>query len=237
MMTYARAKFATAALFCLSACSDSGSDALDAGMGIQQDASARQLDAGASFAMDAAAMSNDSQARACEVAPDCLAVRTFAINLDPCCGDGLGCGLEYAGGALSRDSFYATLHMDVGACIPESTLFFTGKTAQSERVLLGDGGQLLVSDECPTAFITSMPFRGCCLPSNECAVTTHAIRAELGVLAGDASVPFAQIECLEPGELNAQLRASSLAGFAHLPKSTASCDYAALDSKLPRPSP
>jgi hypothetical protein len=233
-MTHAKVKLAAAAFLYLAACSDGDPEAQDSGLGAQHDAATGQVDARASRELDAGSPQTDAQVRACELASDCLAVRTFAVDLDPCCGDKSSCGFKHAGGVLSASDFYATLHLDVGACVPETKLFFSGMTGQSERILVGDAGQLLVSDECPTAFITSMPFRGCCLPSNECAVTTHAIRGELGVLAGDASVPFAQSECLKPEELNAQLKASSLAGFARLPKTTARCDYAALDNTLPR---
>jgi hypothetical protein len=68
------------------------------------------------------------------------------------------------------------------ACVPETKLFHSGPTGESQRVLTEDGGQVLITTDCPTEFITSLPFRGCCLPSNECAISTHPIHGELGVV-------------------------------------------------------
>jgi hypothetical protein len=243
-MTYTRIELATVALLSLAACGDS--DPADSGKGLPEDASASEVDARASLPMDAGearasrhpdggAVPTDAQVGACEPTADCLAVRASLIKLDPCCAESISCGLVYVSGSLSRADFYGPLHLDVGACIPQSTLIFEGKTPVSLRVTL-DGGQVLVSDGCPTVFITSVPFRGCCLPSNECALSTDVVHNELGIIADDPGAPFAQAECVPPDELNAQLRASSLAGFAHLPSSNTSCDYVALDSTLPAPS-
>lgn len=231
----------------LSACSTSDDPAaeaprpLDASLGAHDGSVASPLDA--SRQLDAQAASSpsdrDAQLLACDLPADCLPVRSPVFSLEPCCSESRGCGFDYASdGGIPRESLFPALGVAKDArCIPREKLFSSGPTGESQRVALDDGGQVLVSSACPTAFITSLAFRGCCLPSNECAVTTYAIHAELKVLAGGADAPFTQIECVKSEQLNAQLRSSSLAGLASLPSTTGSCDYAALDAMLARPAP
>jgi hypothetical protein len=45
--------------------------------------------------------------------------------------------------------------------------------------------------------------------------------------------PFTHIECATGAELNAQFRAAGVAGLAHLPEGTASCDYSGISARNP----
>ncbi|HEX5657123.1 MAG TPA: hypothetical protein VFX59_08000 [Polyangiales bacterium] len=227
-MTPGRTSSWLVVLSALTACGDSDAHAIDAGGGA--------IDAGLP-AVDAR-VDIDARvdaARACELAPDCLDVVTPLFTSRACCGEGFRCGFGYEGSsAADRDSYYRALGVEPsGSCIPESKLFRTGPTIESQRVPLADGGQVLIAAACPAAYYTSFPFRGCCLPNNECAVSTYPGYRELGVLAGGANLPFTQIECVKSEELNAQLRSSSLAGLARFPSTSGSCDHAALDLMLP----
>jgi hypothetical protein len=195
-----------------------------------------RADARADAGLDAgrARASVDADVTACSIPPDCLPVRSTAFTMEPCCDEAFGCGFDYgADAALPRDAFYAAIGAARDArCIPMDKLFHSSPTNDDLRVLAGDGGQVLIASACPTEFITSMPFTGCCLPSNECALSTHPIQAELGVLAGGTHWPFSKLECVPSEELNAQLRGSPLAGFAKLPSTSSRCDYAELDRTL-----
>jgi hypothetical protein len=237
------------AALALGACSNGDSDltdsaapprTLEAGTSSADASAAKNLDAGTLLdASASSALGGDAQTSACNVPPDCLPVRSTALDLSPCCSEATRCGFAYVSSpVLDRDGFYATLGVAPGtACVPDTKLFHSGPTGESQRVPREDGGQVLISTDCPTAFITSLPFRGCCLPTNECAVSTHPIEGELKVLAAGADLPFTHLECVKSEELNAQFRASPLAGFGRLTSLTASCDYASLDRTLPPPSP
>lgn len=209
--------------------SDASTSIVDAGT-MSLDASSR-LDAG-----DAGSTTLDAQAFRCDVPADCLGVTTTPLSLTPCCSANVRCGLAYASSiVLDRASFYQSLGLPAGeTCIPDSTLFHTGATADNRRVATADGGQVLQASDCPTSFVTSLPFRGCCLPSNECAITTYPANNEIKALLNGADYPFTRVECLKAEELNAQLRASPLAGYARVLSTTGSCNYAELDRTLPR---
>jgi hypothetical protein len=226
--------FSLVVLAALTACSDSESHALDAGGGAI-DASLPAADARVDIDADARLDLDVDAAVACAQAPDCVDVVTPFFTARACCGEGFRCGFEYSGSsAADRDSFYRALGVEPsGSCIPESKLFWTGPTIESQRVPLADGGQVLIASACPGAFYTSFAFRGCCLPNNECGVSTYPGYRELGVIVGGTDLPFTQIECVKSEELNAQLRSSVLAGFARFPSTSGSCDHAALDLTLP----
>lgn len=216
------------------ACSDSGAHPLDASTGSgPDDASMVRLDSGSDAHLDAGAL-RDADVSVCAIPADCLAVRSAVFTLEPCCDRTIGCGYDYATDAgLPREALYVPLGIPLDArCFAAEKLFHSGPTSESQRVALADGGQVLVSATCPTAFITSFSFSGCCLPSNQCALSTYPIQAELGVLAGGPDWPFSKIECVTSDELNAQLRSSPLAGFGKLPETSGSCDYAELDRTL-----
>jgi len=209
--------------------SDASTGIVDAGA-LSLDASSR-LDAG-----DASSTAIDAQAFRCDVPADCLAVTTSALSLSPCCSATVRCGLAYASSiVLDRASFYTSLGLPAGeTCIPDSKLFHTGPTADNKRVPTSDGGQVLQANDCPTSFVTSIPFRGCCLPTNECAITSYPANNELKVLVDGMDLPFTRVECVKAEELNAQLRASPLAGYARVLSTTGSCNYGELDRTLPR---
>lgn len=236
------------AALAIGACSDSNSSPTDAADQTRvPEASTGSLDAGGPSNLDAGSLldaagpgtsARDAQPAACDVPPDCLSVRTSALSLAPCCSAETRCGFAYVSSVvLQRDAFYAALGLAPGTtCIPETKLFHTGPTGESQRVPTEDGGQVLVSTDCPTSFVTSLPFRGCCLPTNECAVTSYPAQAELKVLVDGADLPFTHIECVKAEELNMQLKASPLAGYGRVLSTSGSCDYAALDRTLARPS-
>lgn len=239
-----RKRLSTIALLSLAACSDSGSMPTDSaapnGDGhVDASTGAGSMDAGT--LLDAAGDSGhgDASVASCELPSDCLPARSSLLSMDPCCSASFSCGFSYVSSStITRDQFYATFQPEPGtSCVPESKLFFTGKTGESQRVQAEDGGQILVSSACQTAFITSLPFRGCCLPSNECAVTTYAVHNELKVVIDGADLPFTHIECVKTEELRAQFRNSALASYGRLPLTTGSCDYAALDNALPKLAP
>jgi len=212
----------------------------EAGAGSADASSGKNLDAGA--LLDAASANparSDAQVVRCTVAPDCLSVRTAVLSLAPCCSEATSCGFAYESSiVVDRATFSASLGLAPGeSCVPETTIFHTAPTGESQRVPLGDGGQVLVSTDCPTSFVTSIPFRGCCLPNNECALTTYPAQAELKVLVDGADLPFTRIECVKADELNAQIKASQLAGYGRVLSTTGSCNYAELDRTLPRASP
>lgn len=209
--------------------SDASTGIVDAGTNPSLDASSR-LDAG-----DTSSPLLDAQAFRCDVPTDCLGVTTTPLSLTPCCSATVRCGLAYASSiVLDRASFYQSLGLPAGeTCIPDSTLFHTGATADNKRVPTEDGGQVLQASDCPTSFVTSLPFRGCCLPTNECAITTYPANNEIKAVLNGADYPFTRVECLKADELNAQLRASPLAGYARVLSTTGSCNYAELDRTLP----
>ncbi|MEY4512858.1 MAG: hypothetical protein RLZZ450_4980 [Pseudomonadota bacterium] len=209
---------------------DAGTSGADARTGVSLDAGSL-LDAG-----DASSSTRDAQAFRCDVPADCLAVTTTALSLTPCCSETVRCGLAYRSSVvLDRASFYTSLGLPAGeTCIPDSKLFHTGPTTDNKRVPTGDGGQVLQASDCPTSFITSIPLRGCCLPTNECAITSYPAQAELKALVDGMDLPFTRIECVKAEELNAQLRASPLAGYARVLSTTGSCNYGELDRTLPR---
>jgi hypothetical protein len=253
-----------ATLSCLAACDSSDAETADAGSPGPVDAGPSKLvDAGPSKLTDGGrdasseptdagrpsrdadlppgadgGQASDAAIVSCGAVAACPSVRTAILNIDTCCTKDIECGYDNPGmNEVERVSFYEAIGADPNEpCFPASKLFKVGPTNESDRVVTPDGGQLLVSSDCPTVYMTSLPFRGCCLPSNECAVTTHPLQVELGVLAG-GSYPFTQIECVPVEELNAQFKASPLAGFGALPSAPGTCDYAALDRTLPRESP
>ena len=74
---------------------------------------------------------------------------------------------------------------------------------------------------------------GCCLPDNTCGLSTDESYSTLEYLAGGASFPFTQPECVSAEVLNQQLRDSVvLAGFGRT-TATGTCDHAALAAELP----
>jgi hypothetical protein len=211
-----------------------GLASLDAGMRSGLDAGApRALDAGKTPA------SVDASFPTCRAAADCSSARTVTSTLEGCCTDDHQCGLD---DLQLTEQLREVYNMAIGVppgtrCVPLSKLFAARPTYENKRVPIADGGQLLISTDCPTVYFSSLPFRGCCLPSNECAVSTYPVSGELGVLLNDGSQPFAQLECVTSEQLNAQFKASALAAVGNLPATSGSCDYAVLDETLPREPP
>lgn len=242
---HTRIALLTMAALATGACSNSNSDPTDAGTTPSAaDAGTSTVDASPGVNLDAggridagdASSSRDAQTFRCDVPADCLGVTTTPLSLSPCCSETVRCGLAYASSVvLDRASFYMSLGLPANeTCIPDSTLFHTGATADNKRVPTDDGGQVLQASDCPTSFVTSLPFRGCCLPNNECAITTYPATAEIKALLNGVDYPFTRVECVKAEELNAQLRASPLAGYARVLSTTGTCNYAELDRTLPR---
>ena len=197
-----------------------------------------ELDAGALRALDAGKTPAvvDASFPSCRNAADCSSARSAASTLEGCCTDEHQCGLD----ALElTDQLREVYNLAIGVppgtrCVPLSKLFTARPTYESKRVPIADGGQLLISTDCPTVYFSSLPFRGCCLPTNECAVSTYPVSGELGELLDGGTEPFEQLECVTSEQLNAQFKATALAAVGNLPITSGSCDYAALDKTLPR---
>lgn len=207
-----------------------GLASFDAGMRSELDAGAlRALDAGKTPA------SVDASFPTCRTAADCSSARSATSTLQGCCTDDHQCGLD---DLELTDQLREVYNMAIGVppgtrCVPLSKLFFARPTYENKRVPIADGGQLLISTDCPTVYFSSLPFRGCCLPTNECAVSTYPVSGELGELLGDGAQPFEQLECVTSEQLNAQFKATALAAVGNLPATSGSCDYADLDKTLP----
>lgn len=167
---------------------------------------------------------------ACEVPNDCLALTTAFYDFEPCCRPGQPCGYEFVGSEELRELFYEDLFSVSTAteCIPDNWVFGELPGATNERVQGADGHSILLSSECEGRSILNMPLPGCCLPDNSCGVSTYQTYDTLAELLVDGEAAFTQLECVLVAEMNAQLKATHLAGFGRLQPHNHGCDYAAL---------
>lgn len=176
--------------------------------------------------------------RTCRPEKSCKSVLTSVFTLEACCTEEVECGFDLTHPEDLRSSVLAAFGVPEDAnaeerCVERSRYFLTFPSDAEERVATGRGEDLLVTRDCESSSMLSVSFAGCCLPNDRCGISTYLIHDTLAVLAEDPQAPFAQLECVSVAEMNRQLSESILAGFAHLPQTEGSCDYAALAARLP----
>lgn len=172
--------------------------------------------------------------RGCELPADCKSVRTVPITIDACCTELVSCGFKLDEDPRQRESARVALGAEPGEiCIERSRYYLIFPGSEEQRVQVEDGDDLLLSTDCESTAMLSFSFIGCCLPNNQCGVSTYGVHDTLAVIVGEDE-PFTHLQCVTVAELNRQLADSSLAGLAHFRATEGSCDYAALDARLPR---
>ena len=155
--------------------------------------------------------------------PDCLSVFTAAVGLATCCPqNGEACGYSVA---------YPS-SLDDGSCRPNSAVFLELPGQPEQRVTTPGAPDQLITPLCGSRGVLAFSFPGCCMPDDRCGVSTYQLADILLGLAG-VPAPFTRPECVSVETLNAQLRATALAGMGQLAPSTDSCDYADLQARLP----
>jgi hypothetical protein len=116
-----------------------------------------------------------------------------------------------------------------------SKLFFDVRPGlDEERYVADDGAQILITPSCMSYTIAAFILPGCCMPDNRCGLSTHMSYDTLGVLNELMPAPFSQPECVSSDTLNQQFRATAKLGPFARTSASGTCDYAALDAKLPK---
>jgi hypothetical protein len=168
----------------------------------------------------------------CVPPADCLAIRSSFVNVGVCCSETLRCGFDLSildgiGGAEGFDFDPSK------PCWPRSDVFVEFDGLAERRVAAASGPDILTTPDCKGRVVVNTQLAGCCLPSDACGYSTHLAASAFAVLAGNKNDPFTGPECVSASELNAQLAASELAAWAYVPAAQGSCDYAAIDARLP----
>jgi hypothetical protein len=172
----------------------------------------------------------------CVLPADCLPIVSPFVNIGVCCGEELRCGFDFSivEGNIEPEVAAFLGFDEEKPCWPRSKVFFEQPGSPEERVPTPSGTDILVTPACTSRNAANTPLIGCCLPGNVCGVSTHDATSAFSALSEGADEPFTKAECVTPEELNAQLAASVLAAFAHIPPSSGTCDYQDLDARLPR---
>lgn len=170
--------------------------------------------------------------RRCRLPSTCAPVDSLAVTLAPCCIEGNQCGYEITRPDWLREQ--AIEMADGGTadlCNPASKIFTTAPGQPEERVLVDGGTDQLITPDCESRHLLAFTLVGCCLPNDQCGISTYQVA---DILAGLVlfPAPFTRVECVSVEEMNAQFRASSLAGFGQIPPSNGTCKYADLDARL-----
>ncbi|HKU41130.1 MAG TPA: hypothetical protein VJR89_23370 [Polyangiales bacterium] len=154
------------------------------------------------------------------------------MALAPCCVEGNQCGYEITRPDWLRDS---VIMLEDGGmadpCIPGSKIFTATPGLPEERVVVDGGTDQLITPDCESRNLLAFTLVGCCLPNNQCGVSTYQMVDLLSSLVVFPA-PFTRVECVSVEELNAQFRATSLAGFGQIPPSNGTCNYADLNARL-----
>jgi hypothetical protein len=174
----------------------------------------------------------------CTLPRTCQSIDTLPFSLAACCIQGSECGYELVRPPELRDLLLQMSMAGSGAadpngtCIPATKIFLREPGKDEQRVVVEGGTDQLITPACESRALLAFPLPGCCMPDNTCGISTYQIK---DILAGLVlfPAPFGSVECVSATELNAQFRASTLAGFAQLPPTTERCDYADLNARLP----
>lgn len=184
-------------------------------------------------------------AGACAVAPDCQDLVTSFFEYPACCSPHVMCGYE-----ITYDDEFLEVYpqaRDVlinlaaddpeGKCVPESFVFPERPGTYDHRVELdgSEEGDILIAEQCESRGLLVFTLPGCCMPNDQCGISTDEVAGTLEVLLDGAAAPFTKPECVSADELNAQLLETSLSAFARIPATSgAACDRAALAQTIPR---
>jgi hypothetical protein len=159
-------------------------------------------------------------------------VETEAFTFEPCCRLDTPCGLELTEPAnLAALIPLTTGNLD--GCISVDTIFSKAEPHDEQRVAVDCGEDILLTPACESRNLLAFPLYGCCKAEGVCGYSTDQTASILGGQAMRPDAPFARYECATGAELNAQFRASPLAGLAHLPEAETRCDYAAIAARNP----
>lgn len=169
----------------------------------------------------------------CDLPADCVRIETEAFRFDPCCRIGLACGYRL----IEPADFAALFPLAAGSldgCVPVESIFSKAEPHAEERIAVEGGEDILLTPACESRNLLAFPLWGCCKPSGVCGYSTDQTA---DILAGQSMSPdagFSRYECATGSELNAQFRASPLAGLAHLPEVETRCDYPGIAARNPR---
>jgi hypothetical protein len=217
-----------------------GDRAADGPKETHSDASAHDAQAPVGLLADAeihdAAATEDAGAQTCDLL-QCDAVETDIARFAACCTPARACGLRPAD-AVTIATFEASLapeYNEPGACLPLDKLTTKSPTLDEQRVPNPGGVDIYITTECETSGILSLPFKGCCLPSGRCGVSSYPVYSTLAVVLEGMSAGFTQLECVSSDEMNRQLQATVLAGFGAIPSTDGPCDYEGLVERLQAP--
>jgi hypothetical protein len=181
----------------------------------------------------------------CTVQPaDCPDLITPFLNSKACCTPFHACGyLLPEGDEVTRSLFPQieefgrmwTMGDPSNRCANSKLFFDVRPGLDEERYLPDDGGQILITPSCMSYTLAAFILPGCCLPDNRCGLSTHMSYDTLSVLNELMPAPFTQPECVTAETLNQQFRATPKLGPFARTVASGTCDYAALDAKLPKP--
>ena len=119
-----------------------------------------------------------------------------------------------------------------GICAPESFFFGPRPALYDHRVLVEDGDDILLTEQCESYTLLAFILPGCCLPDNACGLSTDESYATFADFAPGLEAPFTKPECVSAETLNQQFRDSVvLEDFART-TATGRCNYAELDATL-----
>ena len=181
--------------------------------------------------------------QACVLPDDCVDIETSFFNYPACCRETTHCGYELV---LDEEEFEESLmyfpqfeefreEKSDDGCFPKSFFFPILPGFYAHRTAVEGGDDILITPDCESRGFVAFALPGCCMPNNQCGISTDEMADIFQVLLEGDSAPFTQPECVPAQVLNQQLRDSvKLAGIAHLPPTSGGpCDYAALDMQLP----
>ena len=174
----------------------------------------------------------------------CNDIRTDFFMVNACCTKEVACGVDASFAKVEwnetpkevRDMLYpADFDPFKEPCIASGRLFRPFPSLLPEgRVKAERGKDILITSSCGSRALNGFLMPGCCLPNNECGLSNHWIISDLRILS-DPGAEMRNTQCMSASEINRQLRDTRLALFADMPPLGGSCDYAALDARLPPP--
>lgn len=174
----------------------------------------------------------------CRIPRTCEPIDTLPFALAPCCYGASECGYELIRPPELRDiliemSMDGTANPDVqGTCMPAQKIFISEPGQEEQRIPVEGGRDQLITPACESRVLLAFPLIGCCMPNNQCGISTYQISGILSSLTLFPA-PFKSIECLSATQLNTQFRAAGLGGLAQIPATTGTCNYADLNARLP----
>lgn len=183
-----------------------------------------------------------SPAQTCTLPDYCQDLDTLFFVWPACCTAATPCGYaldvpeEFFDVYPQARDLQAELTVDdpEGRCVPDHFVFSVSDGQYKHRVEEDDGDFVLITPDCESRTMMVHTLPGCCMPNNECGVSTDETWHTLGAFVPGESYPFTEMECVAVSELNRQLKESPLAAFARIPETTTRpCDYAALEAELP----